>query len=1212
MRFRAALVVCALVSGATPNVVFGQGFQGGLRGAIKDAGGVVPGVEVTLTNEQTNLKRSTVTNDSGEYVFANIDPASYAIKATLQGYKTVERAAIRIGTQQFMTLDLTMEVGSISENVTVTGQSPLIETANASQGTVLDSAALATLPAPGRAAFMMGASVPTVVASGDTQFNRQQDQTNISLTSLGGGTRRGNNYVLDGVPITDLRNRQSANPTIEALEDVKVQVHTYDAEMGRTGGGVFNTTLKSGTNRFQGSAFYQTRPVWGQVNNYFSEINRQVATAAGNTTVAALSAKPDSVYYLPGGSIGGPIKKDRTFFWFATEDYHDVSTRNVSVTFPNAAERAGDFSGLVNASGQRVVIYDPLTHLPFANNVIPTGRINSVAAAMMQYMPLPDSALDNGSANYTRTAQIVDKFSQEYTIKIEHKFTDKISLSGFYLYNRTNEPCADYFQPGLDGPNRFADPGDYILVRRPQILALNNTWVLNDSSVLSLRFGLTRFPDNNTLSIAFDPKTLGISPTYASQIALEKFPQVDIQGYDQSGLTLGAINPTEINYKSLSANAAFSKFVGTHTYKLGGDFRKIGMDSLIPGNGAGFFTFDKEFTSSTGANNSDATTGNGFASFLLGFPSGNASRLATLTTTTPLNVYSYYFGGYAQDDWRVNSKFTLNYGLRLEHESGLAEQNNNITVGFDPTANLGGAGVTIPADPVAGTPARTVTGGLMYAGVNGNKTTQGDPPAIKWSPRVGAVYSFNPSTVLRGGYGLFWAPWNYPAPSTASSNYGQVGYTLNTNSSQTATTPTVTLANPFPLGIQSPTGNSKGALTGIDTTISYVDQNRTAPRVQQFSVDLQRELPHSQAITLSYIGARGDHLPLGGSNDTPVNINQLDPKYQSLTTAQLAAQLPNPFFGNPNVPLSLSAPTTLSRQRLLRPFPQFSNINDRQVSEGINRYNAAVIEWTKRVTNGWGGRISYTYSVLKDNQVGETNFYSSNPVGLPLNNYNYIASAPACVAGAQLTSACYDPRSEYGYSLIDVPHRFIFAPIVDLPFGKNRKWANESAVADAIIGGWTIAVVTNVQSGFPININQSDNTGTLSGSQRPNLIPGVDLATTGDYADRLASADHASATWINPAAFSLAAANTFGNAPRTITALRTPIQNNTDVSFIKNIRLSDRVNSQLKIEVLNMFNRVITRGLQGAATYAPGNNFGQDNIQAGFMRIIQIMFRVQF
>src|SRR5947207_4501474 len=284
MSIRAALVFGALLVVSTAGTVFGQGFQGGIRGSIKDAGGVIPGVEVTLNNEQTNINRSTVTNERGEYAFANVEPGNYGVKAVLQGYKTIDRGGIRIGTQQFLTLDLTMEVWAITENVTVTGEAPLIETANASQGTVLDSAALQSLPSPGRSAFMIGTTVPTVIPTGDTQFNRQQDQTTASLLSLGGVTRRGNSYVLDGVPITDMRNRAVANPTIEALEDMKVQVHTYDAEMGRTGGGVFNTTLKSGTNRFQGTGFFQNRPVWGQSNNYFSE--------------KAGVPKPDSTYYL--------------------------------------------------------------------------------------------------------------------------------------------------------------------------------------------------------------------------------------------------------------------------------------------------------------------------------------------------------------------------------------------------------------------------------------------------------------------------------------------------------------------------------------------------------------------------------------------------------------------------------------------------------------------------------------------------------------------------------------------------------------------------------------------------------------------------------------------------------------------------------------------------------------------------------------------------
>ena len=824
MKVRAALIIGALLAVISPGGAFGQGFQGGLRGQIKDSGGVIPGVEVTLTNESTNIARSTVTNDRGEYVFSNVDPGTFKLKAFLQGYKTVEQPNIRIGTQQFLTFDVTMEVGRIEENITVTGQSPIIETSNASTGTVLDTTALQTLAAPGRNAFMIGTTVPTVIPTGDTQFNRQQDQTNASLLSLGGGTRRGNNYTLDGVPITDMRNRASANPTIEALDDMKVQVHTYDAEMGRTGGGVFNTTLRSGTNDLHGSAFYQTRPISLESNNFFSDKNG--------------TPKPNNPYYLGGGYVGGPIAKNRTFFFFATEDYHDVQTRNSTILMPTDLERAGDFSKTTNAAGQPVIIYDPLTRQPFPQNKIPSTRFNAVSVAMLQYLPHADTQVDNGGANYTRTSLINNKFEQEYTIKVEHKFTDKVSLSGFYLYNRTNEPCQNYFGTAdQTEPTRFADPADYILQRRPQILALNNTWVLNDTSVLALRYGMTRFPDNNTLSIPFDPSTLPFSQTFLNQIALQKFSDVRIRGgYDSlAAQTFGAIDPTQINWKSTSANASYSKFFGTHTVKVGGDFRKIGVDTTIPGAGAGFFDFDKDITSSTGANISSQTDGNAFASFLLGFPS--TQRSSFLSVSTPLNVYAYYFGGYAQDDWRVSPKLTLNYGLRLEHERGLAEQNNNFTVGFDPKMTSALSSVTIPADPVAITPARQVTGGLMYAGVNGNPTTQGSPPALKASPRAGVVYAIDTKTVVRGGYGIYWAPFNYPVPSTSTSNYGQVGYTYNTNVDQTsaryANGTLLSLTNPFPTGIQLPSGNTLGALSGLNTNISYVDQHRTAPRVQQ-------------------------------------------------------------------------------------------------------------------------------------------------------------------------------------------------------------------------------------------------------------------------------------------------------------------------------------------------------------------------------------------
>lgn len=1181
MRTVAALMIAACVLALGSRSVRAQSFQGGLRGAVHDAGGVVPGVEVTLTNDSTSIKRSTVTNSSGEYVFAAVDPGTYTLRVSLQGYKTVERPQIKIGTQQFIVLDIGLEVGSVSEQVTVTAAAPLIETANASKGGTLDSSALETLPAPGRAAFLVGVSIPTVIPAGDAQFNRQQDQTNASLLSLGGGPLRANNYLVDGVQITDMRNRASANPTIEALEGVTVQVHTYDAEMGRTGGGVFNVTAKSGTNNMHGSGFYQTRPNSWLTNNYFSE--------------KAGIPKPDAYYRLYGGGVGGPIIKNRTFFYFATENYRSLTTRGIAATFPTSLELQGDFSQTFNSDGQLVTIYDPLTthtdpatgqlvRTPFQGNKIPANRINPVSAAIAKYFPKPDQNVSNTNPNYNRTAQIIDR-AQMYTVKVEHKFTDKVSLSGFYLYNKTDEPCSDYWEPGLTGANRFADPLDYLLKRRPQVLAINNTWVPSNQSVLTFRFGYTRFPDNQTLTLPFDPATLGFSPAFTNALALKKFPFGDIEGYDDADGdgAFGAIDPTQINYYSHSLNGSYSRFFGGHTVKAGADYRRAGVDAFIPGQGSGDFRFDRYFTSADPLSDGTDTSGNGFASFLLGYPTGDPTNLSRVPISTPLNAYTDYFAGYVQDDWRVSSKFTLNYGLRLERETGLTEQQNRFTVAFDQNA-------ISPLNSQVKLPdGRQVKGGLVYAGQNGAPTHQGDPPAIKPGPRFGAVYAFNDKTVVRGGYGMFWAPWNYQQPNTT--NFGQIGYTQNTFIQQGFLVPTVTMTNPFPQGLSQPVGNAQGLMTGVGGNIDYIDQNKRAPRVQQWSADVQRQLPGNMALKLSYLGSHGDHLNLGAQADARVNINQLDPKFLSLGSS-LLDPVANPFYGIVSIPnttacagASSDTGQCVQRRQLLRPFPQFGDVNARQMTAGRSNYSAAVIELERRVHNGWGGRFSYTYSVLKDNQWAQQNFFSKSRAD----------------SNGAFPQNSYDLNAEYSYSIVDVPHRLVLAPIVELPFGEGKPWMNKG-VGSAILGGWTLAAIIDFESGFPIAIEQNSiNANDFSGQQRPNIASGS-ANTSGSREDRFNN-------WLDPSAFTITPPFTLGNAPRTLNDVRTPTRNNTDMVISKDVRLTGEAKGQFRVEILNLTNTVKVRGPEQRLGRS---SFGLITSQAGFMRIFQLTFRMTF
>ena len=345
---------CACLFLIATRLAAGQTYQGGIRGQVRDEQGVIPGVEVTLLNEAMNTGRTIVTNEVGEFAFSNVLPGSYSIKAALTGFKTEERKGVIVATQQMLVMDFTLQVGEFSEQITVSGEAPILERMTPTVATSLDRSFLQALPIFGRNTFFAAVASPNVIASGDPQFVRMQDQSGASSLSLGGGPRRGNGYLLDGVPITDLVNRATFIPSIEAVEDMRVQVKTYDAEMGRAAGGVFNTTAKSGSNDWHGSAVFINKPQWATGNLYFAK-------------VAGLP-KPPQYYYDWAGSLGGPVIKNKTFFWASVEGYQQKSTRNNVLTLPTALERQGDFSQTRDAQGRQVVLYDPLTTRADPNN----------------------------------------------------------------------------------------------------------------------------------------------------------------------------------------------------------------------------------------------------------------------------------------------------------------------------------------------------------------------------------------------------------------------------------------------------------------------------------------------------------------------------------------------------------------------------------------------------------------------------------------------------------------------------------------------------------------------------------------------------------------------------------------------------------------------------------------------------------------------------
>lgn len=1159
------VAVCVLAT--MPSVSGAQTFLGGIRGAVKDAQGIIPGVTVSLFNDETGLSRDTVSNESGEYSFPAVPAGLYTVRASVQGFKTFERQGIRIATQTFVTLDIVLEVGTLEETITVTADAPLIETSNASHADVLDAKTLESLPSVGRNVFLMAVTVPTVQSSGDTHWNRMQDQSGASTLSMGGGGVRANNYLLDGFPITDLANRSSTNPSGEMVEDVRVQVHTYDAEMGRTGGGVFNTSARSGTNQFRGSGFFLTRPTALVGPNFFNEI-RGIPTN-------------DQYWRNGGGGVGGPIVRGRTFFWAAGEMYRDGQSQNDTIHVPTAAMRSGDFSRLMDSQGRTIPIYDPLTtdaagnRQPFPGNVIPANRINPVGRAFVGALPAPTVNPDVDDGNVNLPAQdIIESKAQQMSIKLDHHFNSSIALTGLYLYQSSSEPDANYYP---DAP--YAAPS-YQLDRKVHVAVLNNTYILNPSTVATFRFGLNTFDDNYSLPFAFDMRQVpGINAGFANALPLQKFPSLTLTGYEGTGFS----GQSDTQYYSWGVNGAVTRLAGSHSLKVGADYRILGVDTFSYGQSAGSYTFNGRFTGRNA--NNPGNTGNAIADLLLGYPFSGS-----LTLTSPFNNYLHYYGGFVQDDWRVTDRLTVNYGVRFEHETGLAEKNNQLAVAFDRTTPSP-LNVVIPADPVAGTPARQVTGGLVYAGQNGANEYVGKPPAVKISPRVGMAFSLNEKTVLRGGYGMFWAPWQSGAQSTP-------GYAQTSTLQQDVLVPITSIDNPFPGSLAPISGNGLGMLTSVSSSVTFIDPDRDAPRVHQYSVDLQRQLPGDMSIGFTYMGATGRHLTWGGTSTGSVNINQVDPQYLPLNNVggrnRLTELVPNPFFGNPAAGAYATRPT-LPRNQLLRPYPQFTDVNMIYSTLGRSQYHAGVVAITKRATGWWGGRISYTYSRLSDNQFGQGNYYSNAP-GI-LNNYTAIP-----------WSEYYDPDAEYGRSRLDSPHKLVASPIIRLPFGEGQRWLT-GGVGNLIAGGWSVSMVIQMQSGFPLGVSQTvNNTNLLGSSQRPNVVPGVEQGVPGSITDRLRN-DPADNLYLNPNAFSQAPAGTFGDAPRLLDVY-SPWRNSTDMAINKDFGLGGARRATLRLEVINLFDNPWYAAL---ASTAQGNqNFGRVTAQANYSRTMQVTARFTF
>lgn len=1135
----------------------GQSYQGGVRGTITDdQGAAVADVHVTLINPGTAVSRDTLTNSTGQYVFNTVDPATYKIVAEAPNFKKFERENVVIATQQFVTVDVKLELGSVSQSVMVTDEVPVVDNADASNGQVLDSQKLTDLPNLGRNPFLLSKLSTNVEPVGDPRFNRFQDQSGSSQISIAGGPVRGNNYLIDGVPITDSENRAVIIPSIEGTQEMKLQENTYDATMGRTGGGVFNTLLKSGTNDPHFSLFGYTRQTDWLANNFFYN--------------ATKTPRPDTPFYNWGGSFGGPVVipkiyngKDKTFFWIVTESYRQKSPQSDQYDLPTAAERTGDFSQ------SRLAIYDPTsTHActaadncpagassarnPFPGNRIPTSMINPVGVAVMSYLPLPQTGVIDGN-NFTGTDTLTDR-ADEYMARVDHQLFSWWRLNGSYLHYKSTEPGGNTLGTVIAASN--ASP--YLLFRKVDATQVNSVMTPNATTVISARFGFNRFPNQtDPINLGFNPASLHLPASYASALKAQYFPEFDLLQSNPNNY-FSSVSPSTAVFYSRNALFSVAKYMGRHSITFGFDYRAIHTDFTDLTDAAGDFQFNGVFTekypnvSGTGSDFADLLMGNAYA--------------GQVNTSTKLFLHVNYYAGYIQDDFRVNSKLTLNLGLRYEYETGLAEDHNHLVVGFN-------GNVPNPlADSVSGI---TPMGLVQYAGVNGAPSTCCSPSTTKFGPRIGVAYSLNNKTVIRGGWGMFYAPTFFDSNSAVALGYTQVTpYVASTNG---YATPANSLSNPFPAGVQQPVGNSQGGLTGVGSNFSYLSQNRGSGVVYQYSIDVQRQLPYNIGLEVGYIGSLSRNLQDSSTSDGGYNINQVPDQYLPLG-AQLAQPVANPYYGHGGT--GIIGTPTVAYSQLLQPYSEYGRINV-FTNPSRARYDSMIAKVQKRMSAGLTFLSAFTWSKNMDNEFAGSNFFSGS------------SKAP---------QDAYNLDAEYSLAVSDTPLRWSNTVSYTLPFGKGKAFLNKSKWVDYAVGGWQVNLINIYQSGFPLTIYQSSNNNSNLGTgvQRPNAT-GIDPSEPGSVESRLNG-------YINPAAFTTAAPYTFGNLARTI-PYRGPGMKNWDISLFKNFAITEKFNAEFRAEALNAFNTPL---FPNPNTKFGSSSFGTISSQVNFARMLQLGVRFYF
>lgn len=1161
-----------MIAGMAGTSLQAQVTSGSLAGTVQDANGaVVPGAKVVATHEPTNREYVTVTTEAGVYLFPNLPSGPYSVSVEHPGFKKLVRSGIEIRIGQRQDLDLKIEVGEVQQRVEVLGEAPLLETTSAERGTVISQQVLYSLPIYGgglRSAEAFVGYMPGVNSGAELSIN--------------GSNGRAREIEIDGASLT-IPESGGTNfyfPGFEAYSEMKLVTSTFNAEYGRLGGGLEVFTSKSGTNQVHGAAFLNMR--------------RDIFEAAGWSSNQVFGRTPGFRQKVrfneEGGAAGGPVwipklynGKNRTFFYFSIAK--DVRPANPIVTngetLPTVLMKQGNFSELPNP------IYDPATtalvngvntRTAFPGNLIPQSRFSTISKNILPLIPDPSRPGIVSNFDFLGSSVHDDTL---WTLKLDHSISANHRVSYFMTHRNYLDDAIQYF-PG---------PISYGLtnIQRPDDYRGNYDGTLSPTKLVHITFGFSRSQQlwNNPLQDGYGSKIglplSGVANAFPTVGFITDFPSPGLPsvgpvagGNTVFGMSQGKVNNGGQWNWTTHVSGQFNWVRGKHEFKMGGDVRRLRTIGNDWAGSNGFYYFNRAQTADPTRLTS---TGHSFASFLLGAVD---QASATATPVTAVQIRYGYHAGFIQDNWRLTSRLTLNYGIRYEIPIGWHEINGNYS-SFDATVPNPGA--------------NNLPGALIFAGSGPNRTGKKrlyPTDFSDWGPRGGFAYRMNDKTTIRGGFGIYYQ----------TLGNGGCGCTDGVNGSFSQNSDGVNQAFYWDQGgVKPPPGyrNPPVIDPSFDNFLSGLYRQGPnygkAPRIYNWSLTVQREFRRF-LLEIAYVGNRGHGLA------SSVFLNQLAPSYLSLGSllsknindpAVVAAGYKEPF---PGFAKGWGGGATLAQA--LRPFPQFGNIYDGNAGVGKTWYDSMQMKVERRF-GGFQLLGSWVWSK-----------------SLSLMTYRQIFTQTQVN-----TQDSYNIPDGKSYQPWDYPHVVNILSTYQLPFGRGKKFlGNVNRYANLAVGGWSLSAAQQYRSGGLVQIATPGNplgAGALFSPVTKANATGATIRT-GVAATDL-DPNNPNVRWFNSGTnvpYVSAAAYTLGTSAFYDSRFRNPWYRSENISLSKDFIFTESIRLQWRADALNAFNRTDFGGVNGAiGTFLPNGaysnaNFGRPSGPQAGPRIISMGLRLQF